>query len=110
MNEVHIELRKTLEKLGTLDRFSVVHLSLWTDLIVNGTVSGVDEEPDWSKYRHITSVDPLPKRGARLFTPRMPASSQDMITTLMFQQEARQEEERKLKQKGEENKKGSGKR
>jgi len=42
-NEVHIELRKTLEKLGTSDRFGVVHLSLWTDLIVNGTASGVYE-------------------------------------------------------------------
>lgn len=95
-SEVHIELRKMLEKLGTSDHFGVVHLSSWTDLIVNGTVSGVDEEPDWSKYRHITSVDPMPKSGTRLSTPRMSASSQDMITTLMFQQEARREEERKL--------------
>ena len=96
-NEVHIELQKKLENIGTLDRFGVVHLSLWTDLIVNGTVSGVDEEPDWSRYRHIVSVDPLPKRGARFSTPRMSASSsQDMITALMFQPEAGREEERKL--------------
>lgn len=61
-HEVHIELRKKLEKMGSLDRFEVVHLSLWTDLIVNGTIKGVDEEPDWSRYRHITSIDPLPKR------------------------------------------------
>ena len=86
-----------MENIGTLDRFGVVHLRLWTDLIVNGTVSGVDEEPDWSRYRHIISVDPLPKRGARFSTPRMSASSsQDMITALMFQQEVRQKEERKL--------------
>ena len=61
-NEVHIELWKKLENIGTLDHFGVVHLSLWTDLIVNGTVSGVDEEPDWSRYRHIISVDPLPAK------------------------------------------------
>lgn len=95
-NEVHIELRKKLEKSGTLNRFGVVHLSLWTDLIIEGTVSGSDEEPDWSKYRHITSVDPLPKRGAGLSTPRMvPSSSQEMIAALMLQQEARRDEERK---------------
>lgn len=48
-NEVHIDLRKKLEKAGTLNRFGVVHLSLWTDLIMNGIVSGSEEEPDWSK-------------------------------------------------------------
>lgn len=86
-----------MENIGTLVHFGVVHLSLWTDLIVNGTVSGVDEEPDWSRYRHIISVDPLPKRGARFSTPRMSASSsQDMITALMFQQEVTWKEERKL--------------
>ena len=55
------------------------------------------KSPVLSLYRHIVSVDPLPKRGARFSTPRMSASSsQDMITALMFQQEARREEERKL--------------
>ncbi|XP_078355942.1 uncharacterized protein LOC144640732 [Oculina patagonica] len=96
-NEVHIDLRKKLEKIGTLDRFGVVHLSLWTDLIINGTVSGVEEEPDWSKYRHITSVDPLPRKGARLSISRTSASSsQDMLAALILQQEARREDDKKL--------------
>ena len=94
-NEVHIDLRKKLEKTGTLNRFGVVHLSLWTDLIMNGIVSGSEEEPDWSKYRHITSVDPLPKWGSGLSVSRMgTSSSQDTITSLL-QQEARRDEERK---------------
>ncbi|KAL9985386.1 hypothetical protein ACROYT_G007782 [Oculina patagonica] len=96
-NEVHIDLHKKLEKIGTLDRFGVVHLSLWTDLIINGTVSGVEEEPDWSKYRHITSVDPLPRKGARLSISRTSASSsQDMLAALILQQEARREDDKKL--------------
>ena len=85
-NEVHIDLRKKLEKAGTLNCFGVVHLSLWTDLIMNGIASGSEEEPEWFKYRHITSVDPLPKRVI---------ISQDMITALFLQQEARRDEERK---------------
>ena len=37
-NACHLELRKTLEQAGTLDRYGIKHLSLWTDLIRDGTV------------------------------------------------------------------------
>ena len=61
-NKVHVELRKSLEKAGTLDRYGIPHLSLWTDLIIEGRVSGVGEEPDWSKHLDIVKVQPVPKR------------------------------------------------
>ena len=64
---------------------------------MNVIVSGSEEEPDWSKYRYITSVDPLPKRGSGLSVSRAGAfSSQDMVTALFLQQEARRDEELQL--------------
>ena len=65
-NACHLELRKTLEQAGTLDRYGIKHLSLWTDLIRDGTVSGCHEEPDWTRYLHVVHVAPLPKRGLGL--------------------------------------------
>lgn len=62
-NTCHMELCKALEQAGTLDRYGIKHLSLWTDLIENGTLLGCHKEPDWTKYLHVVHVEPLPKRG-----------------------------------------------
>lgn len=95
-NTNHVELRRYLEKNGTIGRFGISHLSLWTDLIIEGTVSGPEEEPDWSKYKHIVQVDPMPKRGFGLSkSVNSSTSSQDLLTVMMMQQESRYEEERK---------------
>ncbi|KAJ7391174.1 hypothetical protein OS493_019305 [Desmophyllum pertusum] len=63
LNTCHVELRKALEQDGTLDRYGIQHLSLWTDLIQDGKVSGAHEEPDWRKYLNVVHVELLPKRG-----------------------------------------------
>ena len=60
-NSVHVKLRKHLEKSGTLDRYGIPHLSLWTDFIMEGRVSGVGEEPEWSKHLDIVGIEPVPK-------------------------------------------------
>lgn len=94
-NTSHIELRRHLEKNGTLGRFGISHLSLWTDLVLEGTLAGPEEEPDWTKYRHIVQVDPLPKRGfGSTKAINSSSSTQDLITVMMLQQQNRREEEK----------------
>lgn len=62
-NAFHLELQKTLEQAGTLDRYGIKHLSLWTDLVQDGPLSECHEEPDWTKYLHTVHVALLPRRG-----------------------------------------------
>ena len=95
-NTCHVELRKALEKAGTLDRYGIQHLSLWTDLMQDGTVSGCNEQPDWAKYLHVVHVEPLPKRGTGFVRAR---GQNDMLATLLMQQEMRREEEREGERK-----------
>lgn len=90
-NKVHVELRKSLEKAGTLDRFGISHLSLWTDLIIEGRVSGVDEEPDWSKHLDVVKIQPVPKR---LVGVEKVKGTNDLLAALIMQQEIHREEER----------------
>ena len=92
----HVELRKALEKSGTVDRYGIQHLSLWTYLMLDGTVSGSHEEPDWSKYLHVVHVELLPKRGMGLVRAR---GQNDMLATFLVQQEIRREEDRESERK-----------
>ena len=78
----HMELCKTLEQAGTLDRYGIKHLSLWTDLIQDGTLSGCHEEPDWTKYLHVVHVEPLPKRGMGFVRAR---GQNDVLTNFLLQ-------------------------
>ncbi|XP_028394592.1 uncharacterized protein LOC114518802 [Dendronephthya gigantea] len=94
-NKVHVELRKTLEKAGTLDRYGIPHLSLWTDLIIDGRVSGVSEEPDWSKHLDIVQVQPVPKRLSGIERAKGPS---DVLAAIMMQHEFHREEERRKEQ------------
>ena len=89
-NSIHVQLRKSLEKAGTLDRYGIPHLSLWTDLIVEGRVSGVNEEPEWNKHLDIVKVPPVPKRLSGIEKVK---GTHDLLTTIMLQQEIRREEE-----------------
>ena len=89
-NSVHVQLRKSLERAGTLDRYGIPHLSLWTDLIVEGRVSGVNEEPDWNKHLDIVKVQPVPKRLSGIEKVK---GTNDLLATIMLQQELRREEE-----------------
>ena len=90
-NACHLELRKTLEQAGTLDRYGIKHLSLWTDLIRDGTVSGCHEEPDWTKYLHVVHVAPLPKRGLGFTRAREP---NDVLTNFLLHREEERQWER----------------
>jgi hypothetical protein len=89
-NSIHVQLRKSLEKSGTLDRYGIPHLSLWTDLVIEGKVSGVNEEPDWDKYLDIVKVQPVPKRLSGIEKVK---GTNDLLATIMLQQEIRREEE-----------------
>lgn len=90
-NACHLELRKTLEQAGTLDRYGIKHLSLWTDLILDGTLSGCHEEPDWTKYLHIVHVAPLPKRGMGFTRAR---GQNDVLNNFLLQREEERKWER----------------
>ena len=90
-NACHLELRKTLEQAGTLDRYGIKHLSLWTDLIQDGTLSGCHEEPDWTKYLHVVHVAPLPKRGMGFTRAR---GQNDVLTNFLLQCEEERKWER----------------
>lgn len=42
-NEIHVNLVRDLERKGLLWRYGVKHLKLWTDMILGGKCSGVEE-------------------------------------------------------------------
>jgi len=96
-NKIHVELRKTLEETGQIQRFGIKHLSLWTDLIQKGDVAGPREEPDWSKYQEIVEVVPIsrkPTARKSLNSDSANNSMTDLLTTMLLQQEMRREDER----------------
>ena len=82
-NSIHVQLRKGLEKAGTLDRYRIPHLSLWTDLIIEGKVTGINEEPDWNKYVDIVKVQPVPKRFSGIEKVK---GTNDLLATIMLQE------------------------
>ena len=57
-NEHHIQLVKELEKKGTLSRYSVKHLKVWTDCILEGKSVGIGDEPNWGSYIDLVGVPP----------------------------------------------------
>lgn len=94
-NNIHVELRKKLEEKGQLSRFGMKHLRVWTDLIKNGEVSGPNEEPDWSKYKHIVDVEPITRNAiSKTGILGQARGTSDLLTTMLLQQEIRREEER----------------
>ena len=89
-NSIHVQLRKSFKKAGTLDQYGIPHLSLWTDLIMQGRVSGVNEEPDWNKHLDVVKVRPITKWLSGIEKVK---GTNDLLATIMLQQEIRREEE-----------------
>ena len=61
-NELHVQLVRDLEKKGVLWRYGGKHLKLWTDMILNGKVSGVGEEPVWEEHLDKILTPPKSRR------------------------------------------------
>lgn len=61
-NQTHVHLVRDLERRGSLWRYNTKHLKLWTDDILNGHSSGINEEPDWTKHIEAITVPPKSKR------------------------------------------------
>lgn len=87
-NDVHCNLVRELEKLGTLQRYGHKHLKLWTDLIIEGKSGGVGEEPAWEKYIDVVGVPPKRRSLDKTVTqPAQPADKCDdqLLKTLLIQ-------------------------
>ncbi|KAK3732752.1 hypothetical protein QZH41_001311 [Actinostola sp. cb2023] len=61
-NDLHCDLVRELEKKGTLSRYSVRHLKLWTDYILEGKSAGVGDEPKWEDHIDLVGVPPLKRK------------------------------------------------
>ena len=88
-NEHHIQLVKELEKKGTLSRYSVKHLKVWTDCILEGKSAGVGDEPNWGCYIDLVGVPPKkPHEKGKLPVAERSDSSPstgDLLKALMIQ-------------------------
>lgn len=78
-NQTHVYLVRDLERRGYLWRYNTKHLKLWTDEILNGNSSGINEEPDWTKHIEATVVPPKSKRLSG--SPREQQPSNNVVQT-----------------------------
>lgn len=79
-NETHLTLVRDLERKGILWRYGVKHLKLWTDMIVDGNLSGVGEEPEWSEHLEAIVVPPKSRRSTSPQSLSMSSSSSTVST------------------------------
>ena len=82
-NDVHCDLVRDLEKKGTIVRYSIRHLKLWTDLIVDGKSAGVGDEPNWEEFIDIIGVPPKKRRDKSVGSPE--TSTDDFLKAMMIQ-------------------------
>jgi hypothetical protein len=61
-------LVRDLERKGILWRYAVKHLKLWTDMIVDGKLSDVGEEPERSE--HLEEIIVPPKSRSQSVSPQ----------------------------------------
>jgi hypothetical protein len=61
-NDIHVSLVRDLEKKGIMWRYNISHLKLWTDMIYEGFLSGIGEEPMWEDHLEIVRVPPKSRR------------------------------------------------
>lgn len=97
-NEVHCSLVRDLEKKGTLNRYGVKHLKLWSDEIISGKSSGIGEEPIWQNFIDQVGVPPKPPRLSpqSSATPSVtPMTTDDLLKTMFIQNQQRMEIEAK---------------
>lgn len=71
-NDVHCDLIRDLEKKGkgTMPRYSVRHLKVWTDHIIEGKSVGVGDEPRWENLIDLVGVPPKQGREKKNNQPR----------------------------------------
>lgn len=85
-NDCHCDLVRDLQKKGTIHRYSVRHLKLWTDHMVEGRSAGSGDEPSWEDFIDIVGVPPK-QRGEKKATPSQESSgtSDQLLKTMMIQ-------------------------
>jgi hypothetical protein len=49
-NDIHVSLVRDLEKKGIMWRYNISDLKLLTDMIYEGFLSGIGEEPIWEDH------------------------------------------------------------
>ena len=97
-NDAHCALVRDLERKGTVGRYGVKHLKLWTDLILEGKSAGVGEEPKWENYIDQVGVPPKPARlpaQPEMSSGQNTATTDDLLKALIIQNQQRLELESK---------------
>jgi len=84
-NDVHCELVRDLEKKGTIVRYSVRHLKLWTDLIIKGTSAGIGDEPHWEEYVDLIGVPPKKRKEISGVVENHDSSTDELLKAMMIQ-------------------------
>lgn len=86
-NDIHVDLVRDLEKKGTISRYSVRHLKLWTELIVEGKSAGLGDEPDWEEFIDVIGVPPKRRSSEKMSTPQSQAetSTDQLLKAMMIQ-------------------------
>ena len=97
-NDVHMQLVRDLEKKGLLWRYGIKHLKLWTDLIIEGRVSGLGEEPIWDQYLEQVIVPPKRRRSSSPSSSSTSSlndssSNKNLMEMLILQNQQRMEAE-----------------
>jgi len=85
-NDLHCDLVRELEKKGTLSRYSVRHLKLWTDYILEGKSAGVGDEQKWEDHIDLVGVPPLKrKEKENSVSPNTSSSADQLLRTMIIQ-------------------------
>ena len=92
-NDLHCDLVRDLEKKGTISRYSVHHLKLWTDQIIDGRSAGIGDEPKWEEFIELIGVPPKQGREKNpTRSPSTPDTSSDQLLKAMLIQSQRSTE------------------
>lgn len=75
---------RELEKKGTISRYNVRHLKLWTDHICEGKSAGVGDEPKWEEVIDFVGVPPK-QRKEKAATSSPENSSDDLLKAMIIQ-------------------------
>ena len=91
-NKIHVNLVRNLEKKGTRMRYGTQHLTLWTNMILEGRIS-MEEEPQWEKY--VDQTDVLPMKNTPGIAPfgRRGQPLNELLCTMMYEDRIARREE-----------------
>lgn len=78
-NDIHCDLVMELKKKGTISRYNVRHLKLWTDHTMGQKSAGVGDEPKWEEFIDFVGVPPKQRKEKAAASTSSPENSSDQL-------------------------------